>query len=227
MVAVVEPNRYRERLDSLDAYDLPDGPRVIAARAVKRFESLTGSPDPSTSDLVPIRLAAESHSTIVGEFGVSMLLELARRSGAALDAVLGLATHDRWQVRHRLQEGIDEETPVDLATELVRFTVHDPSTKVRVKSAERIAELGLDLAPELRESVARETDPAARANLEHHLAVACRGYFVVRGDGDQAQVWMRLDTGAWVAFDTTLEEIEAGAIPDRVDRERLLRENVR
>lgn len=193
----------------------------MAEEAVGRFEKLEDLDRMATAkDLEPIVRAASSGSRPVADLGVPMLLELAQRHPAALDALLGLATHADETVRLHLVEWIDEDVPADLATELVRFVVHDEAAEVRLRAAERIAELDLDLVAELRDGVDRERDPVVRDGLAAYLAVATGGYYLVPAEGDRVSVWMRLDCGAWCTFDLSRDEVDTGLLPEHLDRER-------
>lgn len=197
--------------------------KAIATAALDRFEELADVVDPADDELEPIVTAATSEYALLWGIGVDLLLALAARSHAGLDAVLRVVTHGRANARMQLITGLDHRVAVDLATELCRFAIDDRSSRVRVRAAEKIAYLELDLVAELRERTSREGHRIARSSLERYLAIATVGYDVEHGDDGRTHVWFRTRTG-WSGFDLSAEEMAAGLVPDRLAEARNRRE---
>lgn len=191
--------------------------RAVALAALDRFDELRTVETPAREDLEPILEAIGSPSISARSIGCELLLALATRSHAALDAVLRVVTHGKVDERVQLVGSLDYRLPVDLVTELVQFAIRDRSSRVRVRAAERIDVMELDLVEELREQTARETHRVAKQSLELHLAIRTLGYRVTHGEDGSAHVHFRTPSGGMAGFVISREALAEGRIAEEIE----------
>lgn len=193
--------------------------KAIAREALDRYEALGEIGDLTADELEPIVLAATSRFVLAWSIGADLLLDLATRSGTAADIVLRLVATGRVNEKLPLIASLSRNVPEDFAAELLRFAIHDRSSRVRVKAAEAIVRLELDLVDELRRQVENETHRVAKSQLERWLVWGTVGYEVEHEDDGSASVsvWHR---GCLTGFHIAAAEIAAGRLVDRVEETR-------
>jgi hypothetical protein len=158
--------------------------------------------------------AASDKRAAVYEIGSSILGDLATIDDRALGAVKEMSRSRLAHIRHNAVLCIAEETPKDVARNVMRELLADKSSRVRSKAADWSGRMrARELLPDLAQALLSETNTETRKIMSNELRLLRDGY-VAEPAGDGTAITVCTSSGTritkWARSDLVQERgIEA------------------
>lgn len=164
--------------------------------ALRAFDAALSSGVLTGGQLKTLVECAHSPRQPLGENTAALLGELIPRFPEAERAVREMIKHSKSHVRINALVAISSTEPTTLHCDLLRMSLKDRSSKVRLLAADKIMQFGLgDLLADLEAAIEHERTPGTRAKLERELDLLRDGYHLHYRDPQTIWLTCRLPSG--------------------------------
>jgi len=180
-------------------YLAPRYPELIRemSMALRAFDAALSSGVLTRSQLKTLVESAHSQRQPLGENTAALLGELAPRFPEAARAVREMIKHSKSHVRMNALVAISSTEPTTLHRDLLRVSLKDRSSKVRLLAADKIMQFGLgEILADLETAIERERTPGTRAKLERERDLLRDGYHLHYRDPNTVWITCRLLSGS-------------------------------
>ncbi len=158
-------------------------PMILAA--INAYDLILQKQSITSQWLEPIVAAASSSRRPLCETVTPFLGRLTGLYVEARQAVMQMAQDPRSHVRFNAILCLDEKTPRPFSLELIRKSLLDKSSNVRLKAADWAGRLRTrEVVPELAEALAKKGNAKAKDTIEFELKLLRDGYILEPGPDD-------------------------------------------
>ncbi len=193
--------------------------KQVALNALEAFECLITRESIQAEDLAPILRAAQDTSTLVADFGIVRLMELAEKHNIVLDTLRELFASTKLKDRFVVIASLRCALPRDFLLEMVSKGLTDRSGKIRWKAAQVCGGLGLkELLPLMESRLSVEKNSDASYELKCSTGILKEGYYLHHTKEGHLWLTVKKTSGQIVTRGLKREQIDKEGLAAIVER---------